>query len=32
MSAVSQNQPVMVEIKGVKSSHFLEAKTALAAS
>jgi hypothetical protein len=28
VSAVSQNQPVMVEIKGVKTSHFMERKTA----
>jgi hypothetical protein len=25
--AVSQNQPVMVGIKGVKTSHFIERKT-----
>ena len=29
MSAVSQNQPVMVGIRGVKTSHFMEPKTAL---
>src|SRR5271157_5944068 len=28
MSAVSQNQPLKVEIKGFKTSHFLEQKTA----
>jgi predicted transcriptional regulator len=28
MSAVGQNQPVAVEIKGLKTSHFLEQKTA----
>ncbi len=28
VSAVSQNQPVMVEIKGLKTSHFSEYKTA----
>src|SRR5271168_4996915 len=28
LSAVSQNQPLMVEIKGFKTSHFLEQKTA----
>jgi hypothetical protein len=28
LSAVSQNQPLKVEIKGVKTSHFLELKTA----
>jgi len=28
MSAVAQNQPVMVEIKGFKTSHFLKRKTA----
>ena len=28
ISAVSQNQPVKVEIKGFKTSHFLEQKTA----
>jgi hypothetical protein len=28
MSAVSQNQPLKVEIKGFKTSHFLEPKTA----
>src|ERR1700687_3107041 len=28
VSAVSQNRPVMVEIKGFKTSHFLEHKTA----
>jgi hypothetical protein len=27
LSAVSQNRPVMVEIKGVKTSHFMERKT-----
>src|SRR5580693_3087436 len=28
LSAVTQNQPLKVEIKGVKTSHFLEQKTA----
>src|SRR5467141_1422547 len=28
LSAVSQNQPLKVEIKGFKTSHFLEQKTA----
>jgi hypothetical protein len=28
MLAVSQNQPMMVGIKGVKTSHFMERKTA----
>src|ERR1700736_1516326 len=28
LSAVSQNQPLKVEIKGFKTSHFLEPKTA----
>jgi hypothetical protein len=28
MSAVSQNQPLKVEIKEFKTSHFLEQKTA----
>jgi len=28
MSAVTQNQPLKVEIKGFKTSHFLEQKTA----
>jgi hypothetical protein len=28
LSAVSQNQPAMVEIKGVKTGHFMERKTA----
>jgi hypothetical protein len=28
MSAVSQTQPIKVEIKGFKTSHFLEPKTA----
>jgi hypothetical protein len=28
LSAVGQNQPVMVEIKGIKTSHFMEQKTA----
>jgi len=28
VSAVSQNRPVVVEIKGFKTSHFLEHKTA----
>ena len=29
LSAVTQNQPVMVEIKGFKTSHSMGAKTAL---
>jgi hypothetical protein len=28
LSAVSQNRPLMVEIKGFKTSHFLEHETA----
>jgi hypothetical protein len=29
LSAVTQNQPLKVEIKGFKASHFLEGKTPL---
>jgi hypothetical protein len=29
LSAISQNQPVVIEIKGFKTSHFKESKTAL---
>jgi hypothetical protein len=29
MSAISQNRPRRVEIKGFKTSHFLEGETAL---
>jgi hypothetical protein len=28
MSAISQNRPVVIEIKGLKTSHFKEKKTA----
>jgi len=28
MSAISQNRPVIIEIKGLKTSHFKESKTA----
>jgi hypothetical protein len=28
MSAISQNQPAVIEIKGFKTSHFKESKTA----
>src|SRR5437899_6370566 len=28
LSAISQNQPVIIEIKGLKTSHFKEDKTA----
>jgi hypothetical protein len=28
VSAISQNQPVIIEIKGFKTSHFKESKTA----
>src|SRR3979411_2339532 len=28
VSAISQNRPVIIEIKGIKTSHFKESKTA----
>ena len=28
LSAISQNRPVIIEIKGLKTSHFKESKTA----
>jgi hypothetical protein len=32
MSAVTQNQPLMVEIRGFKTGHYLGVKTALVGS